>query len=517
MSLLMRETEIWRALGRDADLTRSLSGVGALLAAEVPLRGVVVCCLDVPSRRAAIVAMDWVEPPRTAAPSWGQWSDAQLDDVLAWHRSGSVRRGLPESDRLLGLLWPPGEGLEVVAWPLPSMGHESGVLLFLGEPGRLISEHDRFLSRLVEPFGMALANDRRLHEVKRLREALEADKQALLTRLDRESIVDTIVGADTGLADLMEKVKQVAPTEVPVLLFGETGSGKEVIARAIHAQSRRHSSPIVRVNCGAMPPGLVDSDLFGHERGSFTGAVATRLGWFERATGGTLFLDEVGELPLEAQVRLLRVLQEGTIERVGGSRTIHVDVRVVAATNRDLTEMVDRGAFREDLWYRLSVFPLHIPPLRDRPHDLPELAAYFAARAGKRLGGAPLTLSPEDVALLLDYRWPGNVRELATVIERAAILGDGKKLDFRNALGASVVSRTPGSAAPPVGGSAAFPTLDHAIQMHIEEALRRTRGRVEGERGAARLLGSNPHTLRSRMRKMGIAWAEFRPGPADGP
>jgi transcriptional regulator with GAF, ATPase, and Fis domain len=330
--------------------------------------------------------------------------------------------------------------------------------------------------------------------------------------------VEEVVGEDAGLAPVMEQVKQVAPTDAPVLIFGETGAGKEVLARAIHVRSRRSRGPMVRVNCGAIPPGLVDSDLFGHERGSFTGAVAGRPGWFERADGGTLFLDEAGELPLDAQVRLLRVLQEGVIERVGGTRPIRVDVRVVAATHRNLEELVRQGRFREDLWYRLSVFPLYLPPLRERPHDIPELAAHFAARAGRRLGGAALAPSAADLELLLAYDWPGNVRELAAVIERAAILGDGKVLDVTRALGARAARASlpppapPPASLPPRAGSASssLVTLDEAMRRHIAEGLEHTRGRIEGPGGAAALLGINPHTLRSRMRRLGVVWARFR-------
>ncbi len=506
----MREADLWRVLSRDANLAQSVVGATALLRAEFPIDGVVVCRLELSSRRLAIVAMDWQEMPAQAAPSWRQWSDDQLDRLLAWHPTGSCLRGSPARDVLLGLLCPVTPDAEVIAWPLQDEGHDPGILAFMcgrDGPGAVNEEQ---LRNMVEPFKNALINDRRFHEIRRLRETLEADKRALLTRLDRDSMVDTIVGADSGLAELMEKVKQVAPTDAPVLIFGETGSGKEVVARAIHARSRRGANAIVRVNCGAIPAGLVDSDLFGHERGSFTGAVATRHGWFERADGGTLFLDEIGELPLEAQVRLLRVLQDGTIERVGGARTLHVDVRIVAATNRDLKEMVSRGAFREDLWYRLSVFPLALPPLRERQHDLPELAAHFAALAGKRLGRAPLSLSAKDVDLLLAYHWPGNVRELAAVIERAAILGDGRALDIATALG-TVPARNamPWQPAASVRAFAPFPTLDQLMSRHIEEALARTLGRVEGEGGAAHLLGINPHTLRSRMRKLGIHRARF--------
>jgi transcriptional regulator with GAF, ATPase, and Fis domain len=298
-----------------------------------------------------------------------------------------------------------------------------------------------------------------------------------------------------------------------VLIFGETGTGKEVVARAVHAQSRRHRGPMVRVNCGALTPGLVDSELFGHERGSFTGAVATRQGWFERADGGTLFLDEIGELSLDAQVRLLRILQDGTFERVGGTRPLTVDVRVVAATHRDLQEMVAARQFREDLWYRIGVFPIRLPPLRERLEDVPAMAAHFARRAGNRLGGAPLVPSASDIELMLAYSWPGNVRELAAVIERAAILGGGRELRIAAALGVTNNVARPGV---PAGDDRARPAaapvepLDAAMRRHIEGALRVTGGRIEGARGAATVLRINPHTLRARMKKLGVDWAQFR-------
>jgi hydrogenase-4 transcriptional activator len=288
-----------------------------------------------------------------------------------------------------------------------------------------------------------------------------------------------------------------------VLLLGETGSGREVIARAIHERSARHAGPMVRVNCGAIAQELVDSELFGHERGSFTGAVGTRKGWFERAHGGTLLLDEIGELPLAAQVRLLRVLQDGTLQRVGGERPITVDVRIVAATHRDLRAMADAGSFREDLWYRISVFPLVLPPLRERKQDVAPLARHFADGAGLRLHGVPLVPTPEDLELLEAYDWPGNVRELAAVVERAAILGGGSKLDVRRSLG---VLPPLASARPVVSAS----SLESVNRRAIEEALTRARGRIEGDDGAARLLGIHPATLRSRMRRLQIDWRRFR-------
>src|SRR5690606_31820875 len=301
-----------------------------------------------------------------------------------------------------------------------------------------------------------------------------------------------------------------------------------------------------RVNCGAITHGLIDSELFGHERGSFTGAEGQRKGWFERADGGTLFLDEIGELPLPAQVRLLRILQDGTFERVGGQRPLTVDVRIIAATHRDLQAMVADGRFREDLWYRIAVFPIAVPPLRERPEDIPALATHFALRAATRFGTPPRIPTPEDMELLVSYSWPGNVRELAAVIERAVILGDGRTLDVATALGAggprAARPAPAGEAGPPASGAPAapaatpvavapagaparaaaasqpFPSLDEAMRAHIEAALVRTRGRIEGSRGAAALLRINPHTLRARMRKLGIDWARYRldDGPGAG-
>jgi transcriptional regulator with GAF, ATPase, and Fis domain len=321
--------------------------------------------------------------------------------------------------------------------------------------------------------------------------------------------VDPIVGADAGLSPVMERVGLVAALDVPVLVLGETGSGKEVVARAIHTRSRRASGPFLRVNCGAIPPGLIDSELFGHERGSFTGATSERRGWFERADRGTLFLDEIGELPPEAQVRLLRVLQDHTLERVGGHRPVSVDVRIVAATHRDLRGLIAEGRFREDLWYRIAVFPIDLPPLRDRIEDVPALANHFALRAATRFGTPPRIPSPEDLELLVSYPWPGNVRELIAVIERAVILGNGARLEVGKALGTAPPAPLPATVAS-TGADEPFATLDQAIAHHIEAALTRTRGRIEGRGGAAELLDINPHTLRARMRKLGLDWRRFR-------
>jgi transcriptional regulator with GAF, ATPase, and Fis domain len=516
------EAELWREVCQHLELDESVQRVAAILANHFPLQVLLIRRLDRdPSIHLTTVAAGSPEDPLDAQP-WPARSE--FDGSSARELIRFLSRAEPvvvtESDSPLGRALVP-RGLEgvVVAAPLAAQGKPVGVaLLAVGRGTTVDPEHLEILRSAIAPLRVAFENDQRLHELARMREALEADRAALLSRLQRQDISDVVIGESGGLRRVMERVEQVASTDAPVLLLGETGSGKEVIARAIHARSKRAKGPVVRVNCGAIPSELVDSELFGHERGSFTGAVGTRKGWFERADGGTLFLDEIGELPLAAQVRLLRVLQDGTLERVGGHQTISVDVRIVAATHRHLESMVSEGAFREDLWYRLSVFPIRLPALRERIEDLPALAAHFAEGAGKRLGGAGLAPTSADIELLRSYAWPGNVRELAAVIERAAILGDGKRLELAAALGATslvALSRPALGRAvePPTNGSDGpqdIVTLDGAMAAHIRRALVACRGRIEGPFGAAKLLGINPHTLRSRMRKLGVEWSQFR-------
>src|SRR5262245_8514524 len=329
---------------------------------------------------------------------------------------------------------------------------------------------------------------------------------------DQTAGEERLIGGDTGLAAVMARARLVSRSSAPVLLFGETGTGKEIIARAIHEHSPFRTGPFRRVNCGAIPSELIDAELLGQGAGGFSGGVSRRKGWFEQADGGTLFLDEVGELVLAAQVRLLRVVQEGEVVRVGGERPIHVHVRIVAATHRDLPGMVEAQTFREDLYYRLSVFPIVIPPLRDRPNDIRAFAEYFAERAANRFGLRPIPVSDDDVRLLTEYRWPGNVREMGAVMDRAVLIGQGQSLSVAAALGFS--PRQAG--APPPGGLQdarrnVIEPLDVVVRRHIEAALSATHGRVEGPHGAATLLRVNPHTLRARMRKLKIAWRSFRP------
>jgi transcriptional regulator with GAF, ATPase, and Fis domain len=425
----------------------------------------------------------------------------------------------------LAVLVPPEIEGEVLAGPLHRADGFSGALVLVAPHMKTFHDrHSEMAQALLDPFSAALENDRRLHELATLREAAEADRRSLLSRIGRQEISEAIVGAETGLRSVLERVELVAQSDVPVLILGETGTGKEVVSRAIHTRSPRHAAPFIRVNCGAIPAELIDSQLFGHERGSFTGAADLHKGWFERADGGTLFLDEIGELPLPAQVRLLRVLQDGFIERVGGRESIRVDVRIVAATHRDLTAMVKAGSFREDLWYRINVFPILLPRLRERKEDIPALARHFAQRAATRFGLALVEPSSHDLRALLNYDWPGNIRELGAVIDRAAILGNGQRLEVGQALGIQraepppspatahlptlyeVIPESPPRAAPP----ASVITLDAAMREHIERALVAARGRIEGRGGAADLLGINPHTLRARMRKLKVDWARFR-------
>jgi PAS domain S-box-containing protein len=311
---------------------------------------------------------------------------------------------------------------------------------------------------------------------------------------------EEIIGQGPALTAVLDNVRRVAATDATVLITGETGTGKELIARAVHSSSRRKDKPLIKINCAALPAGLVESELFGHEKGAFTGAIARRVGRFELAHGGTIFLDEIGELPADAQAKLLRVLQEREFDRVGGSTPIKVDVRVLAATNRDLLKAVREKAFREDLYYRLSVFPLQLPPLRDRKEDIPPLALFlagkFAARIGRRIDG----VERETMRRLVAYPWPGNVRELENVIERAVILAAGATLT----IGADVLPVNIEPAATEGQAVEQPATLETTEREHILTVLGQTNWVVEGPRGAAKILDLHPNTLRSRMKKLGI-------------
>jgi len=325
---------------------------------------------------------------------------------------------------------------------------------------------------------------------------LQAEKRSLEETLRRSFDNVEIVGESQPIRNVLEQVSVVAPTHASVLLVGETGTGKELIARAVHAGSSRCNQPFICVNCAALPQDLIESELFGHEKGAFTGATVQRKGRFELADRGTIFLDEIGELPAEAQAKLLRVLQEQTFERVGGSRTLSINVRVVAATNRDLTGMMAEGSFRDDLYYRINVFPIPIPPLRARREDIPLLAGYFVAQAARRLGKPLSGISESSMAALQRYNWPGNIRELGNVIERAAILSRVPVIEIRD----DVFFTLPEVDLP----HPADDSLDAVQRDHIVGILDQCRWQIEGRSGAAAVLGLKPSTLRYRMRKLGI-------------
>jgi transcriptional regulator with GAF, ATPase, and Fis domain len=509
--------DIWREACRHIEIRESAMTLAEMLAEHFPLASLLVLRFDSTGKVVEPVAQ---APEEGSLPAPQNCSSAQWRKLAAWSKSGSVLHGKPgKANAELALLVAGDSGLDLLAGPLSGSEGLGGAVVLASRDGeKFLAAHARMLKQLLEPFTVALENDRRLHELTTLREAAEADRRTLLNRLGRQEMSDVVVGADSGLRHVMERVRLVANSDVPVLFLGDTGTGKEVAARAIHNGSSRASGPFIRVNCGAIPAELIDSHLFGHEKGSFTGAGDLRQGWFERADGGTLFLDEIGELPLPAQVRLLRVLQEHQFERVGGQQAISVDVRIVAATHRDLATMVKAGTFREDLWYRINVFPILLPPLRERTEDIPALAVHFAHRAANRFGLAFVEPSSADLKVLTSYPWPGNIRELGAVIDRAAILGNGKSLEIVAALGSGgpimILPSEPdnnvqSSGAKPVAASG-LATLDATMKAHIERALAATRGRVEGKRGAAQILGINPHTLRARMRKLGIKWDEFR-------
>jgi PAS domain S-box-containing protein len=330
----------------------------------------------------------------------------------------------------------------------------------------------------------------------------ERESVYLQEALQSELNFDEIVGNSPAMQRVFSAIEVVAPTDSTVLLLGETGTGKELIARALHDHSRRKQSVMVKVNCAALPASLVESELFGHEKGAFTGAVGQKKGRFELAHRGTIFLDETGELPLETQSKLLRVLQEQEFERVGGFQTHKVDVRVIAATNRDLEEEVRRGAFRADLFYRLNVFPIEVPPLRERKDDIPLLASYFVRKFSQRMGKRVLSIQRPVYDQLQQYDWPGNVRELANLLERAVILCQGDSLLPQHLM----VSRSRHTGASPE----TLPTLDEGERRLILRALAQTGGVLAGPNGAAALLGINRSTLWSRMKKLGIELPKSR-------
>jgi formate hydrogenlyase transcriptional activator len=467
-------------------LERNEHGLGAMR---------IVARADARSCKRMDLLVPYDEESRAAMARWTvEYETGRMPQVFVINRPQEE----PVTRHLLRSLGEPSSS--AMSLPLVIQNQVAGALVLLAAGDDRFEEHHvRLYSTLKEPFFVAMSNTMQHQEVVRLKDLLADDYRYLQREMLRIS-GDEIVGADFGLREVMHKVRHVAPTESPVLLMGETGVGKDVIANAIHLSSARREGPFIPVNCGAIPDSLLDSELFGHEKGAFTGALTQKRGRFERANRGTILLDEIGEMPLEAQVRLLRVLQHREIERVGGTDRIPVDIRIIAATNKDLPAMVQEGGFREDLWFRLNVFPITIPPLRDRVGDLPALVNHLIQRKTRELKIAdPPHLAAGAIDDLMAYSWPGNVRELENVLERARILHHrGDPLTFDD-LGGSRHTRL---AATGAGNDAL--QLDAVIARHIRHVLGMTDGKIHGPGGAGELLGVNPNTLRAKMRKLGI-------------
>ena len=399
-----------------------------------------------------------------------------------------------ESDpRVPNKEWVRQEGLQSFAgYPLLFRDELVGVLGVFSR--QRLTEHEfRSLEVFAAQAATAIKTAKLFSRVERLNTRLLVENSYLQEEIRTDRGFEEIIGRSAVIQQVLRTVRQAGPTDACVLLSGESGTGKELIARALHNLSPRRERTMIRVNCGAMPQALIESEFFGHERGAFTGAVVRRIGRFELADKSTLFLDEIGDLPLDAQVKLLRVLQEHEFERVGGARPIHVDVRLIAATNRDLVEEIAHHRFREDLFYRLNVLPIHVPPLRERREDIPLIVTHFLQHFQGKLSKTFKGIRQEDMDRLVAYSWPGNIRELQNVLERACILARGAVVEFAEAL----TDVHPGSAS-------SVPTLQEAERTAIHKALQTTGWRIGGSKGAALLLDVNPSTLRSRMTQLGI-------------
>ena len=451
----------------------------------------------------------------------GKEYDLEESRVSAWvleHQEVARRGDLKREQQSEGERRLISEGIQsYCVVPLVAMGNSIGTFAVWSEEENRYTDADAELLREVaNQVALAIANMKSYEEIAALKARLEKENVYLQEEIRTEHNFEEIVGDSPPLLALLRRVDQVAPTDSSVLIYGETGTGKELVARAIHDRSNRKNRPLVKVNCSAISAGLVESELFGHAKGAFTGAFERRIGRFELADGGTIFLDEVGELPLDTQVKLLRVLQEREFEPVGSNRSVHVDVRIICATNRNLEEAIKAGTFRSDLYYRLNVFPLDVPPLRERRSDIDQLAKFFISRYARKLGKRITGISEASTQKLLSYSWPGNIRELQNVIERALILSTGPILDFENELHG--VAASPVSYEQPLEVEALLPyadesplkTLQEVEQAHILAALQQTHGVIEGSNGAAKALGLHPNTLRHRMEKLGIKRSAHR-------
>ncbi|WHZ13975.1 MAG: Transcriptional regulator, Fis family [Nitrospira sp.] len=415
------------------------------------------------------------------------------------HRRLHVRGDLQKEQVFLEDRYYVQEGLgRMINLPLLVREHCLGTLnIGSVQPGEPDPDDCKFLQQVATQIAYAIDHVLAYQQIKQLSERLRRENEYLAEEVKASRNLRLVVGTSPSFTKVVDLVKAVAPTDTTVLLLGETGTGKEVLAQALHDLSARSHKPFIRVNCAALPSGLIESELFGHERGAFTGAQLRRAGRFELAHTGTLFLDEIGEMPLETQAKLLRVLQDGMVDRIGGTQPVSVDVRLIAATNADLSSAIQQGTFRADLYYRLHIFPISVPPLRERREDIHLLAQHFLAQIGTKLKRPHLTFDPQSLARLLAYNWPGNVRELQNVIERAVILSGSSQVTVDEMLLPAVKVGPHQPPEQPVN-------LSDLERQHIMDVLDRTKWRIYGDQGAAQLLGLNPETLRSRLRKLGI-------------
>ena len=531
----MSEIDLRRLVGELRTLTANLQGLvesrtSELCASEERLRvlldvnNAIVTCLDrdslfsataaalrsaIPFDRAALVLHDPVKdvfkvlgvaspaPSPPVIPIGTEWPRQQTR--AGWvldHREPLLTADLKDSPPFLEHAALLKEGIRcAISVPMTMKAKILGTLNVGSRvPGRYGADEVSLLAAIAEQVALAIENLLAYEEIATLKARLEEENVYLQEEVRAEAAFGDVVGQSQAILDVLASVRKVAKTDSTVLVTGETGTGKELIVRAIHDLSRRKDKLLVKVNCAALPAGVIESELFGHEKGAFTGALTRKVGRFELANRGTLFLDEIGDLPLELQAKLLRVLQDGEFERVGGTQTLKVDVRLIAATNRDLERAVSEERFRADLYYRLNVFPIVIPPLRKRPQDVPRLARHFAMLYASKMGKHVGPLSADVLDRLAAYAWPGNVRELQNVIERAVILSPKGRFELGDV------------AAAPAGGSPKpqARSLEDIERQHIVAVLEETGWRVSGERGAAKILGLKRTTLESRMRKLGI-------------
>jgi transcriptional regulator with GAF, ATPase, and Fis domain len=475
------------------------------------------------------LASIWLISPGDSRPRLAASAGKSLDGTQDWSRLDGALSHIPLNEEKIGRIAAGGEPVllkeisESQEWKDTDWASRERIhsfaahpMTFRDEPLGVLTVFSRapfgeeefaWLHTYADHAAVAIANARAFEEMDKQRRKLEMENVYLREEVKAALDFGDIVGRSPALQKVLRQIELVAQTETSVLILGESGTGKELVARAIHERSLRRTRPMIRVNCGSIPQELFESEFFGHVKGAFTGAIRDRVGRFQLADGGTLFLDEVGEIPLWLQSKLLRVLQEGEFERVGEERTRRVDVRIVAATNRDLRREVDQGRFRPDLYYRLSVFPVEVPPLRDRREDIPALAAHFINRSCSRLNCAETRLTDQIVRQLEDYDWPGNIRELQNVIERAVILSGGGplKLDHTVLDGAhSERAALPGEARQAPGEILTMAELKKLERDNIIRALERANYKVYGPGGAAELLQVRPTTLASRMKALKI-------------